>query len=244
MPDVGRTDTLPKIPGKRPFIVSFSGMDGAGKTTQIDALLIHLRDTGVRVRVVRFWDDIAVARSMRERLSHKLFKSEKGVGAPDRPVERRDKNVRAWYMTAARILLYLLDAAHLTFVGATLSRRDADVVIFDRYLYDQLVNLDLRNPLMKAYSWLLVKIVPQPEIAFLLDADPEQARSRKPEYPLAFLRRVRASYEVVAAWGRLVVIAPRACEDVTRSILRSMPRASLLRAVESRQSLAFPPSHQ
>ncbi len=244
MPEVRRGRRFAGNPRKRPFIVSFSGMDGAGKTTQIDALLIYLRDGGLSVHVVRFWDDIAVACSMRESLSHKLFKSEKGVGAPDQPVQRRDKNVRAWYMTLARIFLYLLDSAHLTFVVAALSRREADVVIFDRYLHDQLVNLNLGNPVMRAYTWLLLKIVPRPDIAFLLDADPGQARARKPEYPMAFLQRVRASYEIVARWSRLVVIEPLACEDVTRSILRSMPRASLLRAVESRQPLAFPPSHQ
>jgi hypothetical protein len=39
-------------------------------------------------------------------------------------------------MTAARLFLYLLDAIRLAFVVATTSRKDADVVIFDRYLYD------------------------------------------------------------------------------------------------------------
>lgn len=244
MPDVVQSEAVAEIRRKRPFIVSFSGMDGAGKTTQIDALLIYLRDAGLRVRVLRFWDDIAVAGSMRESLSHKLFKSEKGVGVPDRPVERRDKNVRAWYMTVARLFLYLLDAAHLSFITTTLSPRDADVVILDRYLYDQIVNLNLDNPATRAYAWLLTKMVPRPNIPFLLDADPGQARARKPEYPLLFLQCVRASYAVLAAWSRLVVIAPLACEDVTRSILRNMPRVSLLRAVGPGHSLTLPRSHQ
>ena len=244
MPDVAQGEAFPEIRRKRPFIVSFSGMDGAGKTTQIDALLIYLHDAGLRVRVLRFWDDIAVAGSMRENMSHKLFKSEKGVGAPDRPVRRRDKNVRAWYMTVARLFLYLLDAAHLSFITATLSPRDADVVILDRYLYDQIVNLNLDNPATRIYARLLTKIVPRPNIPFLLDADPRQARARKPEYPLLFLQRLRASYGILAAWSRLVVIAPLAYEDVTRSVLRSMPRVSLLRAVEPGHSLSLPRSHQ
>src|SRR5262249_52949983 len=131
---------------RTPYLISFSGMDGAGKTTQIDQMLIYLHDAGLTARVLRFWDDIAVAGMLRETMSHRLFKSEKGVGLPDRPVHRRDKNVRAWYMTLARLVLYSLDAAWLTFVVKTLSRKHADVVIFDRYLYDELVNLNLLHP--------------------------------------------------------------------------------------------------
>ena len=47
---------------------------------------------------------------VREFSGHTLFKGEKGVGSPDKPVNRRDKNVRSWYMTTVRLLLYFLDA--------------------------------------------------------------------------------------------------------------------------------------
>ena len=50
---------------RRPCVVSFSGIDGSGKTTQIEALLAWLRDTGLRVHMLRFWDDIAVFGRMR-----------------------------------------------------------------------------------------------------------------------------------------------------------------------------------
>jgi thymidylate kinase len=217
-------------PPRRPYLVSFSGIDGAGKTTQIDGLFAALQNAGLKVRLLRFWDDIAVAGGARETLSHKLFKSERGVGSPDKPVQRRDKNVRAWYMTVARLLLYLLDAARLTFMIATASRKDADVVIFDRYLHDQLVNLDLRNPATRAYVHVLLKLVPRPDVAFLLDADPVQARARKPEYPPEFLQSSRASYLALAQSTGMSIIEPLAPEDVARSILNRVPRASLLSA--------------
>ena len=50
--------------------------------------------------------------------------------------------------------------------------------------------------------------MPRPHIAFLLDANPEEARARKPEYPLDFLFMNRESY---LALGRIVgtmTIAP------------------------------------
>ena len=229
---------------RHPYAISFSGMDGAGKTTQIDALLLYLREAGIRVRVLRFWDDIAVAGVARETLSHKLFKSEKGIGSPDQPVRRRDKNVSGWYMTLARMLLYTLDAARLSLVVKTLSSTEADVVIFDRYIYDQLVNLNLRNPITRAYSKLMLKLVPRPDIAFVLDADPVQARARKPEYPIKFLRRIREAYQELAAWGGLTSIVPLTREDVTRSILRSLPPFPQLTSSGGIPPLAFRSSHQ
>jgi thymidylate kinase len=211
---------------KQPSWVSFSGIDGAGKTTQIDTVLVWLRDAGLRVRLLSFWDDIAVAGGLRAGMSHTLFKSEKGVGSPDKPVQRHDKNVRAWYMTAARLFLYFLDAARLAFVVATTSRTDADVVVFDRYLYDELVNLDLGSTGVRLYTRLLLKLVPHPDVAFLLDADPAQARARKPEYPLDFLHESRARYMALAKLvGAMTIIGPLPLKDVTQIVLEELSMA-------------------
>jgi thymidylate kinase len=225
MADARQRGASSAISSKQPYLVSFSGIDGAGKTTQIDTVLVWLRDVGLQVRLLRFWDDIAVAGRLRATMSHTLFKSEKGIGAPDKPVQRRDKNVRAWYMTAARLLLYFLDAARLPFVVATASRTGADVILFDRYLYDELANLDTAKPVARAYVRLLLKLVPRPNVAFLLDAEPAQARARKPEYPLDFLNDNRAQYMALAKFIGMTVVKPLAVKDVTRTVLEEMSAA-------------------
>ena len=71
----------------------------------------------------------------------------KGSALPDRPVNRRDKNVRKWYLSLARHGLYLLDALHLVIVVNRARRSGADVIIMDRYIYDELANLPLSNRL-------------------------------------------------------------------------------------------------
>jgi len=49
------------MPGRREnnrtLLVSFSGIDGAGKSTQIEALSARLAEDGLRIRLIRFWDD-------------------------------------------------------------------------------------------------------------------------------------------------------------------------------------------
>src|SRR5580765_3531489 len=211
---------------KRPLLVTFSGVDGSGKTTQIEALLAWLREAGLQVRVLRFWDDIAVLGRMRETMSHTLFKSEKGIGSPGKPVQRRDKNVRGWYMTASRMYLYFLDAVRLALAMATTSRKNPDVVVFDRFLYDELANLDLSTRLAQEYARLLLRVIPRPDVAFVLDVDPVQARARKPEYPLYFIHSNRAAYLTLAKLTEgVTLIEPLAGQDVTALILREVSNA-------------------
>jgi len=210
-------------------IVSFSGIDGAGKSTQIAALRSGLERAGKRVRLLAFWDDVARLAGTREFSSYTLFKGDKGVGSPDKPVHRKDKNVRTWYLTGARFLVYLLDAVSLRRVIAKARRSDADVVIFDRYLYDELANLSLGNPIVRAYVRFLIKFVPVPDIAYLLDADPVAACERKPEYPVKFLHSSRASYLFLATLvGKMTIVAPQPRQEAEACVLRAAEERNLL----------------
>jgi thymidylate kinase len=202
------------------MLVSFSGIDGAGKSTQIINLQTVLQAAGFRVRLLAFWDDVAMLRHGRETLSHAAFKSERGVGTPDKPVNRQDKNVKTWYLAMARLFLYLLDAISLAIKVTRTSSVDADVLICDRYLYDELANLSLGNPLLRTYARVLLRCVPRPDIAFLLDADPLEARQRKPEYPLDFLHVNRAAYLSIARMAGMTVVGPLPLQDATNTVTR------------------------
>ena len=227
-----------------PVIISFSGLDGSGKSTQIENLRTALESAGLKTRLLTFWDDVVVGVKYREGFVHKVYKSERGIGAPGKPVARRDKNVRAWYLTLARYVLYFADALSLRHVLARAKKSGHDVVIVDRYIYDELVNLDLNQALARSFVRCVRALVPHPDISFLLDADPEAAYARKPEYPVDFMRKCRESYfKLAKLLGSMTVIPALDLPDAKAAVLDATEKKLVaLRRNFAGKKFAFTPA--
>jgi thymidylate kinase len=200
------------------WIVTFSGIDGAGKTTQIESVSAQLLGLGYRVARVAFWDDVAVLPKFRAGVSLRVLQKQPG---PQQSVPlRNDKNVRTWYLTLVRAVFYVLDCLHLRSVVLRLKAGNSDFVIFDRYIYDQVVQIRARHWLARRYIQLLIALAPTPNFAFILDASPNDAFSRKPEYPLSFIHEYRQAFLGLRRFApELTVIAPASIEDVQQRIL-------------------------
>lgn len=96
------------------------------------------------------------------------------------------------------------------------------VIIFDRYIYDQLAALPIHRWPARTYARFVLSLTPKPDISYLLDADPQAARARKPEYPLEFLQTYRASYLELQKLAHLRLISPANPEHVHSQIVTSL----------------------
>jgi len=64
------------------------------------------------------------------------------VGSPERPITRRDKTSPR--RTSSRsVYCFISWTPFISVSSAPVEKNEADVVIFDRYIYDELANLPL-----------------------------------------------------------------------------------------------------
>jgi thymidylate kinase len=200
----------------RPFLVTFSGIDGAGKTTQIERLSSYLEKQGLRVVRLSFWDHVAVWSKMRAGVGQRTVDSRH---ADPTFTPKNNKHVRKWYLIAARLGFYMLDLARLRRVLASPEIKKFDVVIFDRFIYDQFANISSRSLAVRCYGRILLKLAPVPDLAFVLDASPAAAFARKPEYPLEFVIHNRQNFLCLRELApKLIIISEAKADDVTNEI--------------------------
>jgi thymidylate kinase len=215
------------------LLITFSGIDGAGKSTQIDKLRQYLSDEGIPVQLMTFWDHVAVFRGARSGFSRHVLQSDGSIGTPERPAARRDKNLQSWPLFFGRSILHMLDVFNLWRVVRK-QRSAGAVIIFDRYIYDQLAALPMERPWARAFARVLLQIAPKPDLSYVLDAVPEIARERKPEYPLEFMRKYRSSYLELCALAGLELIPAGGPDDVHMAIVERFARCSFATSAEAK----------
>jgi len=197
-------------------LITFSGLDGAGKSTLIDWLKAELERRHRAVRVLHMTDNVglyAAVRSVRDALGR--LAGRRPGAAPERPRMSgevpthagdgtRAARVRAllWRLRDAvlwnkpiRRALYPLDLMIFLVIRWYVEAFRGQVLITDRYFYDTLV--DVADDGRWFWVRLLERVTPAPDVPVFLEISPEESFARKGEYSVPYLARRGAAYRAV-----------------------------------------------
>jgi thymidylate kinase len=191
---------------RRTYVVTFSGLDGSGKSTQARLLRDALRAMGQDAVVV--WAGIGTNRSLRliktpiKRTLRLLphvgpFKelARRAASTPDgkpHPLAEPGAGVRrhgAGFALATQVWMIVMALANVCSLRKTLLRSfgKGRVIIFDRYTLDSAVRLQHwygSSLSSRLVIWLVRLLNKRPLRAYFLEAPPRVVFDRKPEWEL------------------------------------------------------------
>lgn len=198
------------------MLITFSGLDGAGKSTLIEWLRGELERRARRVAVFHMNDHVGVyayLRALRDRL-----RPRRATSLPRGLVAVR--NAVIWSKSLRR-LLYPIDLVVFWVYRLYVEKLQGRVLIMDRYFYDSLV--DVSNGRGKRWVRFLARLTPTPDLAVFLDISPEESFARKGEYSVEYLRARWHHYRAVAPWVRsALVVDNRDLATTQRQLTRAL----------------------
>ena len=187
-------------------VITISGLDGSGKSTQVARLRARFEAEGKRVEyfhAVHF----SVAQAPRR------LRGARG-GSPEAS-ERAAVTTASGPAIALRKLVLRVDLVRYRSLLRRLAREGVDVLVSDRFYYDNLVNIAF---LERSAAFLPVTPA-RPDVAIYLRAEPEaiMGRERAPEQGLDYLVAKRALYDALAERFALTVVDGSGTPDAVSS---------------------------
>ena len=175
-------------------LITFCGLDGAGKSTMIELLTTHLQSQGKRIFLTKQPTDFVrnsdIFRNFHDSTDHRGYD----------------------YLSLS--LLAAADRVQHTSQVIQPQLDEVDYVISDRYIYSCLANLHARGYRDDGWLYEISRSIIQPDLAFFIDVPISQAIERVRRRPqekaryidMVFQGKLRHEYLEMAEWENSYLI--------------------------------------
>lgn len=210
-------------------MITFSGMDCSGKSTQIERIKEYYKARGIACRVI--WSRGGYT-SWVEGFKT-LIRRDKGLTAEEKAEYRKEIRKSSWknrlYLQAS-----IWDMLRYWGIVYRAIERGGKLIICDRYVWDTCIDFQLRYPEYNFEDWfswkLMLKCIKKPTHSFVLTIPVEESMRRSElkndPHPEPYERRVlRVEYylnEIKKQRWKYVIDSMQPLEAVTADIIQTL----------------------
>ena len=190
--------------------ITFSGVDGSGKSTQPSLLKKKLEGEGQKVAYFH-----AVEFSLASRFKKKLVENHDGKAVTQ----------ASWLTILLRKLFLFIDLLRFRPYIASLHKQGYDYLLSDRYFYDTLINIEYLSKKTCHIPVIEAQFIIKPDLAFYFDLAPEtiMSRDRVPEQGIDYLRdKMKLFKTKIARWDMILIDGSKPQESVFQDILNKI----------------------
>ena len=193
-------------------IITLSGVDGSGKSTQLGLLQKKLESQGKKV---------AYFHAVEFSLANKLFSK----NSTESGTAKKAITEASFFSLLLRKAILPVDLLRFHLHFQALYKQGFDYILSDRYFYDTFINIEYLAKKRIAVPAVVFCLLIKPDTAFYIDLPPEviMTRERAPEQGLEYLQdKAKLFKNKVSPWDLTVIDGNRdqasAFQDIVNQI--------------------------